>query len=1002
MKAKKHILCIFFLFVAVTAFAQQPPVLTGQVVDAATNEPLIGVSLAVKGTSTGTVTDSDGQFRLSVVPGAILTVSYIGYSTQEITVETQTYLSIQLKEDTKTLDELVVVGYGTQKRSDITGSVTSISKERLSKIPVTNVLQAIQGSAAGINVTQTSSIPGQEPGVVIRGRNSINANSNPYVVVDGIPISKAGGSLNDINPGDIESIEILKDASAVAIYGINGANGVILVTTKRGNGKPVIRYNGTFGVENIAHLPEMCSTDELIARYAEGARINGTSLYNNSPVKYQYEYDNFQQGITTDWMDAVAQTGIFSDNNINISGSTDNVKYYVSGNLTDQKGVVQGYNYKRYSIRTNLDVNVTDYLTVGTNSYVVSHNKDGGRANLLQATAMTPWAKMYNEDGTLTHYPMYGETLWANPLLQTTTDPERRQFNISVNSYGEVNFGKIWKPLEGLKYKLNAGYSYVPRRENTYTGASVYDSANGTASIYNAETQNYTIENIVSYSRDIEKHHFDLTGLYSSAERIWQENKADVTGFVNDELGWNRLQAGSTHKTTSAKDRYSTLSQMGRLNYAYDSRYLLTATVRRDGSSVFSEGHKYGVFPSVALGWNIHNEAFVENLNWLSNLKLRTSYGKSGTEAIGVYQTFTTMSSQQVVFGGNTNIAMVTDRLGNEELTWETTKSFNIGVDFGLFNNRLAGTVETYISNTYDLLLQRQLPNITGFSNVWANIGQTENRGVEVTLNSHNIVQKDFRWSTGLVFATNKNKIVDLYGDGLDDVGNGWFIGQPISVIYDYQMIGIWQADEIAAGKHIEEGWAASTKAGDVKLANLKDEDGNAKGIRPAEDKMILGQTTPKWTGGLTNTFSYKDFSLSVFLTTSQGAMRYNRNIGMAADELQRRNSFAEIGYWTPENKSNEWRSLSSTSNTYGYSFPKKANYTRIKDVTLNYNVPQSIVQKLRIGGLNLYVSGRNLYTFTDWIGFDPEERDEPRGWADYEINYPTVRSIVFGINITL
>lgn len=392
------------------AVLQQVKKITGVIKDA-TGEPVIGANVIVKGTTNGTMSDIDGKFSLEVPAGAILSISYIGYVAQEIPVKNQTDLNILLKEDSEMLDEVVVVGYGVQKKSDVTGSVTSVSKERLEKLPVTNVLQAVQGAAAGVTITQTSSIPGEAPSALVRGKNSINAETGPYVVVDGIPLSKSGGSLADINPNDIESMEILKDASAVAIYGTNGANGVILITTKKGKiGKPTIRYNGYVGVEDIAHTPELCSPEELLARYAEGKRINGSSMFHDK-VKYENEVYNYENGITTDWIDAVTQTGIITDNNISISGATEKMNYYVAGGYMSQKGVVKGYNYKRYTFRTNLDMDVTNFLKVGTNSYIVAHNKDGGRANLLNATAMSPYAKMYEDDGSYCIYPMHSETL---------------------------------------------------------------------------------------------------------------------------------------------------------------------------------------------------------------------------------------------------------------------------------------------------------------------------------------------------------------------------------------------------------------------------------------------------------------------------------------------------------------------------------------------------------------------------------------------------------------
>lgn len=985
---------------------QQTKKITGVVTDQ-TGETIIGANVSVKGTSVGTITNLDGEFSLDVPAGAILQVSYIGYVPQEIQVGNQSVLSIVLNEDTQTLDEVVVVGYGVQKKSDVTGSVTSVSKERLGKLPVTNVLQAVQGAAAGVTITQTSSIPGDAPDALVRGRNSINANSGPYVVVDGVPISKSGGTLNDINPNDIESMEILKDASATAIYGTNGANGVILVTTKRGtSGKPTVRYNGYVGIEDFSNKMDFRNGSEMTQLYRDYTAVNdGKSMFNDY-VKYEYEAENQKNGLETDWIDAVSQTGIIQNHGLNVSGGAEKVKYYVSGDYMDQKGIIEGFNYKRYSIRTNIDMTVTNYLTVGTNSYMVFHNRDGGRANLLMAEAMTPYATMYDEEGNYAIHPMYSETLFTNPLMWTTQTPQRRQNNININGYADLDFGKIWEPLGGLKYKFNGGYAYMPKRENLYEGSTM-NKPTGYAKIYNSETASYTIENILSYSKDIEKHHFDLTALYAASRKKFQDVTAEAEKFIDDELLWHNMGSAETQKTGSKTELYTTVSQMGRLNYSYDSRYLFTVTVRRDGSSVFGDNNKYGVFPSVALGWNIANERFMESQQkWLNNLKLRTSYGKSGNEAIGVYQSRVKMDVNKLPMDGSSAIALHPNELmGNADLSWETTKSFNVGIDFGLFNNRITGNVDAYFSTTNDLLLKRNLPKISGYNSVYANMGETANKGIEITINTRNIATRDFTWNTSLVFSWNKNEIKDLYGDGKDDIGNRWFIGQPIGVIYDYEMVGIWQEDEIKAGLH--EKWDPQAKAGDVKL---RDVNGDGK-ITPDEDKVVQGQTTPKWIGGITNTFTYKDFSLSFFIQTVQGLKKNNSYLNIAGDELGRRNSPLEIEYWTAENKSNEWKSLNDNANKYGYGFPKDASFTRLKDVTLSYNLPQSAISKIGIGGLMVYMSGRNLLTFTDWLGWDPESRQISRGSSSWDAtkgetvydssNYPYTRSMVFGINLT-
>lgn len=959
-------------------------------------EALPGVSVRVTGANIGTVTNIEGEYSINVPEGGSLTFSYIGFSTQTLPVSGEV-LNVMLKPDPKNqLNEVVVVGYGSQKRSDITGAVASVPKDRLSKLPVNNVMQAIQGAVANVTVSQGSSIPGDQPGVQVRGRNSISASSEPYVVVDGIPLTKTDGSINDINPNDIQSVEILKDASSVAIYGVNGSNGVILITTKRGaTGKPSIRYSTYGGIENATDVLEVASGEELLKRYAEYARITKTSLFNGGPVRNQLEAENYKNGVTTDWLDAVMQTGVNQNHNISLSGGSENAKYYVSGDYLNQKGVILGYNYKRYSFRVNTDIKATKYLTVGTSSFIVGHNRDGGRANLLNAMAMSPYATMYNADGTLTQYPMASEQLWGNPLLPATLNPERRQFNMTLNGYGEMSFGEIWKPLAGLKYRLNGGFTYFPTRTNEYAGKTVYNMT-GFGRIGNTESQTYTVENILSYNKDIRKHHFDFTGLFAAKDKYYQSAVSIGEIFPNDDLSWGNLGAASTQKVSSYADRYRTVSQMGRINYGYNSKYMLTLTVRRDGASVFGANNKYGTFPSAAVAWNLHNESFMKQYaDVVNNLKLRFSYGLTGNEAIGIYQTLSLMNSSSLAMGGQSRTTLKARTLmGNDDLQWEKTEGFNTGIDFGVLKNRVSGSIDLYKTKTHDMLLLQRLPQLSGYVDVRSNIGEMQNTGIDLTLNTTNVTLKKFTWSSTIVFSKNKNKILDLYGDGKDDLGNRWFIGQPVGVIWDYTKVGVWQADEIASGAN--KGWDNTAEAGDLKLADL-----NGDGKITNDDRQILGQTSPKWTGGLTNTFTYKDFSLNVFISTVQGALSSNRQIGVAADEMGRRNSPAVIGYWTPENKSNEWRSLGNHSNFYGYGFPSDASFTRLKDVTLSYNLPKSVISKIGLGGLQVYASGRNLYTWTNWIGWDPEARDISRGADNSDINYPMVRSFVLGANVS-
>lgn len=968
--------------------------ITGVVKDA-NGEAVIGASVVEKGTTNGTMTDMDGNFTLSVKEGSLIVVSSVGYKKVQLATENRSDFNIRLEEDSKTLNEVVVVGYGTQKKSDITGSVTVVNKDRLTKLPVVNVMQAVEGSTAGVLVTQGSSIPGDSPSALIRGKNSINASTDPYVVVDGVPISKSGGSLADINPSDIESMEILKDASAVAIYGVNGANGVILITTKRGNtGKPVIRYSGYLGDESYAHKLHPRDGAEYVQKYKDYYYEKTGTQLSGIPVPNQAEEANYTAGKETNWLDAVSHTGIAQDHNISLSGGSESMKYYISGEFLNQRGILKGFQYKRYSFRVNLDIDATDYLKIGTNAYFASHNQDDGRINFLLALAMSPYGQEYNADGTYDTLPMSPEEMYVSPFCSYNEKAERRKVNINGDGFAELNFGKIYKPLDGLKYRLNIGYNYLPTRTSTYTGVTSYDM-NGTGETVNEETNAYTIENILSYTRDIGKHHFDFTGLFSAQQKKYLKTDAKSVGYVNDVLGFNYLQGGTTETTSSDATRYASESLMGRINYSYASRYLFTFTVRRDGSSVFGANtSKWGTFPSIAVGWNIANENFMKGINWLDNLKLRLSYGKSGNEAISVYETISKYNASSIAMNGTTLTGVYpSTMLGNGNLTWETTKSANAGLDWGVFKDRITGSFDLYKSRTSGLLLQRDLPKITGYQSVYENIGKTQNYGLEVTINSRNIVTNDFTWETGIVFSTNKNKIVDLYGDKKDDIGNKWFIGKDIQSVYDYKMLGIWQQSEISAGAN--KGVDNNAVAGDIKFKDV-----NGDGVITSADKQVLGHTDPTWTGGLTNKFLYKNWALSVFIQTAQGMMKNNTDI-MTYDETWRINTPREISYWTATNGNNKYPRLTYT-NTYGYGYTRKAGYTRLKDVTLSYTFNPNQLSKIGLGSLTIYATGSNLYTWTPWVGWDPEASFSSRGSGSWTDNYPPTKTIVLGINITL
>lgn len=978
-----------------TSKAQEATSVVKGIVHGPTKEPLIGASVIIRNNKTnfasGTRTDTAGVFTARVPAGGpySFTISMVGYEPQTLsgyTIKEGTTFSliVEMKTSTTSLDQVVVVGYGTKRRSDVTGSVASVPKERLSQLPVTNALQAVQGAVAGVNITQSSSVPGAAPDAVVRGESSISAATGPFIVVDGVPFN---GSINDISPSDIASMDILKDASSTAIYGTRGANGVILITTKRGRtGKAAITYNGYGGFEDFAHVLEPLGPELYVQKYADykaQAGINNTNVLPNA-----FERDNYAAGKTVDWIKEISQQGYIHNHTLSINGGNKDVKYYVSGDYLKQQGVIKGYQYNRASIRSNLDATITDYLSAGLNLFFTNNNYDGGRANLTWASNLSPYGSLYNQDGTYAIFPMFAETLYPNPLLGLASTRNDRSRNINTNLFIELKPGFI----PGLKYRINTAYSYVPTIFQRYIGRLANDPL-GTAQVDNTETKNWLIENILTYEKNWKKHHTDVTGLYSAQETNYFLSSTTASGFINDVLVFKNLSSAATMSGSSNSYQTNLLSQMLRVNYSYDSRYLLTATARRDGYSAFGSGtSKYGIFPSVALGWNVSNEQFMKKVELVNNLKLRVSYGLVGNQAIAPNATATTLTNIRLPYNGISTIGIAANVFGNKNLNWESTYSGNVGIDFSILQSRISGTIDAYSTKTKDLLLYRALPSVTGYNRVLANLGKVSNKGVEISLRSQNINGKNFRWETGVNFSTNKNRVLDLYGDKKDDIGNRWFIGHPINVIYDYQLIGVWQEGEDPSSQD------PGAKPGDLKFA-----DANGDKRITAEDRVILGQTRPKWYGGLTNTFHYRNFHLNIFIQTAQGNIRNNASIDFR-DLGGRQNLPAEVGYWTAQNKSNTRPSLTYT-NARLYGYPKDASYTRIKDVTLSYTAPQKLLDALKLGALTFYASGRNLATFTDWVGWDPEadySRNTTLSVAQNDNSFPLVRSIVVGANITL
>ncbi len=961
--------------------APQSRNISGTVVNSS-GSPLDGVSITAKNAGTGTTTNPNGYFTILVNDNDVLVISSIGYIQQEIKIDNQDNIKITLEGQQKILDEVVVVGYGTQKRSDITGSVTSVPKDRLSNLPVTNILQAIEGSVAGLNITTNSLSPGSSAEILVRGQNSFSAGTGPFIVVDGIPISTLGGVTNDINPNDIASIEVLKDASAVAIYGTRGSNGVILITTKRGaTGKAKISYNAFAGPEFKTNLLPFMDGPQYVEKNLEYARQTGR---NPVPVPNFGEQANYDAGRTFDWIEAISQNGFIQDHNLSISGGTADIKYYISGEYLKQQGVLQGYQYGRTSLRSNLDANLTGWLKVGVSYYFVANNYDGGKVDFLKAGKMSPYSQPRDSAGNYIFFPMFPDTFYENPFLGLNNKVIDRNKNMTGNFYGEVKL-----PVKGLKYRLNGSYSYLTSRNNFYSGRSANNSI-GTATANNGETNSWIIENILSYDRTWANHHVDVTGLYSAQQSSRFNSGIAANTFINDQLTFNNIEAAAIQKASSGSSEAKFLSQMLRINYSFGGKYLFTATARRDGYSAFGANtSKNATFPSVAVGWNISNEEFM-NRSLINNLKLRASYGSSGNQAIDPYRTITQQGAIQYIYNTTTTSGVIANVLGNPNLKWESTIGTNLGLDFSILKSRISGTVDVYKTKTSDVIITRQIPVISGYSAILDNVGKTSNRGIEIMLNTVNIKNKNFTWQTSLNAAVNRNKVVEIYGNNKDDRGNNLFIGKSLGAVYDYKLIGVWQTGEDASKTD------PAAKPGDLKF-----EDTNGDGKITTDDRIYLGTRFPKYVGGISNTFYYKQFSLNIFMQGVFGVFKNNPALDIQ-NYAGRQNIFADIGYWTDANKSNSRPSLAYT-NSRGYNYPTVSNYFRVKDITLSYRLNNSMLDRLNLGSAMFYISGRNIHTFTNWFGYDPESNaNYPNESSQRFLNYPNVSTYVFGVNLSL
>jgi TonB-linked SusC/RagA family outer membrane protein len=949
---------------------------SGTVTDQETGEPLPGVNIVVKGTETGTVTDMDGLYSIEVEQESdVLVFSFIGYTSQEITINGRSTIDVQLASDLQAMQEVVVIGYGTREKSQVTGAISSVSSADIASVPVISPDQALQGRAAGVDVIASGHAPGAGATVRIRGINSINANNNPLFVLDGIPIS---GGLNDINPNIIASIEVLKDASATAIYGARGSNGVVLITTKRGSeGRTRVNYDSYIGFTEILNKVDVLDAEGWV-RYKEASRKTDDLTVLLDPV----ELTNYNAGREVDWQDLILQKGLQQSHSIGVSGGNDKTQFSVSANYLEQRGIVVNSDFKRGSFQINLDHQINDRMKIGTSTLFSTSktNVVNGYRLIGQAMQISPLGSVFNEDGSLRLFPT-SEALLGSPVIDGANEVNQ-QFRTRVFSsiYGEYEL------IKGLKYRLNFGPDFSFGNNGHFLGSNTTTLQGGTNRASNSRFDNksYTLENLLIYTRTLkDQHNLEVTLLQSIQEQFDENNFIESMGIPSEKMLWHDLSSGQIRSFDTGQETWSILSFMARVNYTLQDKYLLTLTARRDGSSRFGEDRKYGYFPSIALGWRIIEEGFMKDFSMVTDLKLRASYGSIGNTAINPYQSQGSLSRHSYLFGSEPALGFEPNTLANPDLRWETSTTANVGVDFGLFNNRLTGTLEYYQINTTDLLLNRRLPTFTGYSNILTNIGATRNTGFEVTLSAVNVdIPGGLKWTTDFNAAINRNEIVELYGEG-DDVGNSWFIGEPINVYYDLVFDGIWQEHEADVAASFER------QPGQVKIRDV-----NADNQITAEDREILGSSIPKWSGGITNKFSYKGIDLSVFINTRQDFM-INSELHAIDNLAGRYNIPTFVNYYTPENPSNDYpQPVNQGENNINMNVLRyrDGSFVRVRNINLGYNLPNNLVSGAGIQSVRVYVNAQNPFTFTKYEGWDPES-----GGA--LSSYPSTKMFLVGVN---
>lgn len=985
----------------------QERAVSGQVLDATNQEGLPGVNIIVKGTTTGAITDLDGNYSVTIPDNnASLIFSSVGYETQEVAVGNQSVINVSLIADITALSEIVVVGYGTQEKRDVTASIASLEGEKLTAIPTGSATDAMKGQIAGVNVTQTGGRPGQNPQVLVRGRRSLAASNDPLYVLDGIPMTDGASTIQDINPQDISSVEVLKDGAATAIYGSRGSNGVIIITTKRGkSGKTNITYDGYYGPSETNNTVDMMNGDEFAKMKRESRRrdSNGNAAWDGTipddAVVFDdaVEIESLSRTPTrqTDYQNMVLGSGYQTNHQLSVNGGSEKTQFNVSLGYFKEQGIIESMDFERFTGRINIDHRISKIFKIGMSTLTsLSTQNWGSNATFNEALANNPLGVPYDEaTGELLFLPT-NDGIRTNPLSELVPgayQDERKVSRIFSSLYLEADI------VDGLKYRLNFGPDIRFRRQGIFRGSLTNSNRGGpaSASYRNRQEVGYTLENILTYDKTFgEIHRLKITALQSIQSNRTEWHDSNVSNLPYEtQLFYNIGTAEVKGDLRSRLEEWQLASFMGRINYDLNNKYLFQITLRADGSSRLSDENKWAYFPGASVGWRIIDEDFMSNANFMTELKLRASYGEVGNTSVDPYQTQGALRRTVYAWDETPAFGYGLDQIPNPELGWEIAKTLDIGVDFGFFDGRLFGSFDWYQTNTEDLLLQRNLPYSSGYRSILQNVGSTKNTGVELMLGA-NVIRSDagFTWDIDFNISSYKEEITELAlkdenGNPIDDVGNSWFIGQPINVFFDYRKIGIYQKDEVDLADRME-----NKEPGEIKLQDI-----NGNDVIDPDDRVVLGTDVPDYFGGLTNRFSFKGFDFSFFLFFKQGYM-LRSNFHRDNNTLFARYNNLNVDYWTIDNPTNEYprpnenqeRPTNSTSMRYF-----DGSFTKLRNVTLGYNFPSSITEKLKMTRLRVYAQAQNPVIWTNYETFDPENDDE----VD-DSDLPTPRYFLFGINI--